>query len=60
MAGEGVFKSDILNLMLNQYAQRIKSDKEGEKLNMKEVFAFLELYVQYLRAYPDVKEVVDS
>ena len=34
--------------MLNQYAQRIKSEGgEGqpEKLTIKEVFAFLELYV---------------
>jgi hypothetical protein len=63
LAGEGVFKPDILNLMLNQYAIRIKSnggDGQPEKLTIKEVFAFLELYVQYIRANPKVQELVDS
>jgi len=27
---------------------------------VKEVYTFLELYVQYLRAYPNVSEQVDS
>jgi hypothetical protein len=48
LAGDGVFRADLLNLMLNQYVQRIKATEgEGqpEKLTIKEVFAFLELYV---------------
>ena len=48
----------MLNLFLNSYIRRLQTEQEG--MSLEDALVFLELYIQYMRANPQLLESVDS
>ncbi|TNV84738.1 hypothetical protein FGO68_gene16543 [Halteria grandinella] len=60
LTGEGVFRIELLNNILNSYVQRLKADEGDKSFTLKEVMMFLELFVQYLRSNQQVTDQIDT
>eukprot|EP00347_Sterkiella_histriomuscorum_P015336 403357409 len=58
LTGDAVFKLDLLNRFLNSYVKRTQDPVN--KLSFQDTLIFLELYVQFMRANPQIMEQVDT
>lgn len=57
LSGEVVLKLDLLNAILNNFINRLTHPES--KMNLNDIIAFMELYVQYAKSHQNVLENVD-
>lgn len=63
LAGDKVFRPELLNIVLNSYVQRLKpvlqpdEAQKAQRFTVGDVMAFMELFVQYIRSSePEITE----